>query len=322
MIVHTRIAQITLIALLAFLAGCEESGPARYYGYVEGEYVRVASPLPGRLTTLFVRRGQTVQPDQPLFVLENQFEVAARHEAAEQLSRAEALLADLQKGRRPEEVDVIEAQLGQAQSDLSLSKIRLARQQQLAQQGVATRDALDAAQTTYQRDAKRVEELHAQLAVSRLAGREDQIAAAAREVEAERAGLAQAEWNLEQKSVKSANSGLVTDTLYVDGEWVPAGSPVVVILPKENIKLRFFVPQNDLGALRVGADVEVGCDGCNAPIAAQISFISPQAEYTPPVIYSTESRAKLVYLVEARTSPEDAANLHPGQPIDVRMKGP
>ena len=90
------------------------------------------------------------------------------------------------------------------------------------------------------------------------------------------------------------------DTLYSEGEWVAAGNPVVSLLPPGNLKLRFFVPETAVGALKLGQAVRAACDGCSAPIAAKISYISRQAEFTPPVIYSREQRAKLVFLIEAR----------------------
>jgi len=111
----------------------------------------------------------------------------------------------------------------------------------------------------------------------------------------------------------------VVDTLFARGEWVPAGAPVVSLLPPANVKVRFFVPEPRLGSVTVGQKVALACDGCAAPIAGTVSFIAPQAEYTPPVIYSKDSRAKLVFLVEARPAPEDAVKLHPGQPIDVTL---
>jgi HlyD family secretion protein len=117
--------------------------------------------------------------------------------------------------------------------------------------------------------------------------------------------------------LRAPRDGQVTDTLYVQGEWVPAGSPVVALLPPANIKVRFFVPEKILGSVKTGQAVSVRCDGCEKPISAHISYISPQAEYTPPVIYSRENRAKLVFLVEARPAPVEAAELHPGQPVEV-----
>jgi HlyD family secretion protein len=106
----------------------------------------------------------------------------------------------------------------------------------------------------------------------------------------------------------------------VRGEWVPAGAPVVSVLPAANVKARFFVPETELGRVRVGQGVKLACDGCGAPIDAKVSFIATQAEFTPPVIYSKDSRAKLVFLVEARPSPADAVKLHPGQPVDVTLQ--
>jgi HlyD family secretion protein len=119
--------------------------------------------------------------------------------------------------------------------------------------------------------------------------------------------------------VAASVAGRVTDTLFARGDWVPSGAPVVSLLPPGNVKVRFFVPETQLGTVSVGQKVAVSCDGC-APISATVSFIAPQAEYTPPVIYSKESRSKLVFLVEAKPAPEDALKLHPGQPVDVALK--
>jgi HlyD family secretion protein len=112
---------------------------------------------------------------------------------------------------------------------------------------------------------------------------------------------------------------LIYDTFFVEGEWVPAGRPVVSLLPPGNIKLRFYVPEAVVGGLRVGQAVKVSCDGCGAPLAAAVSYVSPAAEFTPPIIYSRETRAKLVFLVEARPEAKDATRLKPGQPVDVSL---
>jgi HlyD family secretion protein len=113
-------------------------------------------------------------------------------------------------------------------------------------------------------------------------------------------------------------AALVNDTLYREGEWVGAGAPVASLLPPGNVKIRFYVPEPQLASLRVGAPVSVRCDGCASAVAAKISFIAPQAEYTPPVIYSRENRAKLVFLVEARPESTDAT-LNPGLPVEVAL---
>jgi HlyD family secretion protein len=112
----------------------------------------------------------------------------------------------------------------------------------------------------------------------------------------------------------------VHDTLYREGEWVAAGSPVVRLLPPGNVKVRFFVPQTEVGAIAPGRAASVHCDGCTADVPVTVTFVSTEAEFTPPIIYSNETRAKLVFMVEARPAPADAAKLRPGQPVSVTLK--
>jgi HlyD family secretion protein len=138
-------------------------------------------------------------------------------------------------------------------------------------------------------------------------------------VRALEAALAKAEWDLSQKRQTAPQAGLVFDTLYREGEWVAAGRPVVALLPPPNIKVRAFLPETQIGAIHPGDRVQVMVDGVGEPFIGKVSYISPQAEYTPPVIYSQESRDKLVFMIEAVFDPTTAANLHPGQPVDVRF---
>ncbi|MCA9688743.1 MAG: HlyD family secretion protein [Myxococcales bacterium] len=146
------------------------------------------------------------------------------------------------------------------------------------------------------------------------------LAAAGRHADAAEAALAQANWQLARKTVAATLAGRVTDTLFREGEWVPAGGPVVRMLPPGNIKLRFFVPEAVVGSLKVGRALAVRCDGCGADIPATLSYVSSQAEFTPPVIYSNEMRRKLVFMIEARPAPDQATRRHPGQPVSVLLK--
>jgi HlyD family secretion protein len=307
------------LAMLA-LASCGPAAERPLQGYAEGEYVRVASPFAGTLTKLDVQRGADVRPGMPLFALESGNEIAARREAEDRAKRAEAQLNNLRTGKRVPELDAIRAQLDQAETALRLSTAEFARQQDLVAKNFVSKQALDEARAGRDRDRAKVMELKALLASAQMPARPDEVRAAEFEVAAARQALAQADWRLKQKSALATVTGVVTGTNFVPGEWVPAGSPVVTILPPENIKVRFFVPEPGLGAIKVGQAVTLACDGCPAPIAATVSFIAPQAEFTPPVIYSKDSRAKLVFLVEARPAIADAAKLKPGQPVDVTLK--
>jgi HlyD family secretion protein len=305
-----------LVALAAAM-GLGGGGPLQLQGYVEGEYVYVASPVAGRLQSLEVARGTQVKAGAPLFRLDPSSEQPARDDAAAKLAQAKANLANLKKGKRPSEIEAIQAQLAQANAMLQLSAAQLRRQEHLIATHVASRETLDQAQADHARDTARVAELQAELETARLGARADEIEAAEQAVTAAKAQLAQADWRLGQLSQAAPKAGLVVDTLYRPGEWVTAGSPVIQMLPPENVKIRFFVPEPRLGSIQVGEEVKVRCDSCARGLVATISFISPDAEYTPPVIYSREMRAKLVYLVEAK--PSEPGALRPGQPVDVTL---
>ncbi|MES1167427.1 MAG: HlyD family secretion protein, partial [Pseudomonadota bacterium] len=109
------------------------------------------------------------------------------------------------------------------------------------------------------------------------------------------------------------------DTLYREGEFVAAGNPVVALLPPGNLKVRFFVPETDFAALKAGDRVTVSVTGRSAPLAGRVSYLSPQPEFTPPVLYNRDNRSKLVFMVEAVFEADAARDLHPGQPADVTL---
>jgi HlyD family secretion protein len=307
-------AAITLV-----VAGCSRGHVDSYQGYIEGRFVYVASPESGRLDHLSVARGQTIEAGHPLFELDKDPEAAEMRVVEHQLQTSEARLTDLQTGKRPAEVDVTRAQLEQAiAGKIQAGQILASDQAQYQAGGIPQTDVINA-QATAESSAAKVRELEASLAVDALPARAQQVKAQQGQVAADRASVADALWKLQQKSIASPRRGLIFDTLYREGEWIAAGDPVVELLPPENVEIRFFVPEPVMGKLRVGQDIRVSCDGCSANIRATISFISPQNEYTPPVIYSNENRSKLVFMVIARPSVQQAADLHPGQPVEVTL---
>ena len=308
-----------LPCFLLALGGCSHSALEVFNGYAEGEAVLIAAPLSGTLTQVHVKRGDTVAAQAPAFVLEQDSEQAARSEAQARLQNARAQVADLEKGRRPPELDAVRAQLAQAQAALRLSTRTLDRQHELVVQQFVSAASLDQFQTAVTQDSARVQELNDQVKIATLASRNDQIAAARALVTAAQAVVDQAQWRVRQKTQAIPSAGVVLDVMYREGETVAAMAPVVSLLPPGNIKARFFVPEVALGRIHLGDPVSLSCDGCTSPIAARLSFISPQAEYTAPIIYSRESRAALVFMVEAQPAPADALRLHPGQPLEVRL---
>lgn len=312
---------VLLLSVVAgLLSACGAPGRAQYQGYVEGEYVDVASSQAGRLQTLAVQRGDEVKAGAVLFTLEATLETAARQQAAQQLATAQAQYADLQTGKRPPEIAVVRAQLAQAVAAERNAAEQLRRDQEQFELHAISQVQLDNSRAQADSSSARVDELRNQLTVASLPGRAQQMAALAAQVNAARAQLDQANWRVTEKTVKAEHAGLIDDTLYRTGEWVMAGNPVVRMLPPANLKIRFFVPETVVGSLRRDQPVALHCDGCARDIAATIRYVSAQAEYTPPVIYSNDTRDKLVFMVEAWPTPADAALLHPGQPVAVSLK--
>jgi HlyD family secretion protein len=320
----SRAPTLAVIASAALLAaGCAPERPDTAQGYAEGEFVYVASPYAGTLERLAVVRGQKVAAGATLFVVEHAAEQAAVDAAAARIRNAQARLENLGEGRRAAELDVIRAQAASAATALTLSRTQLDQTERLFAQGFIAQARLDEAKAAVNRDAARVAEAKAQMEVGlQSLGRKPEIQAARAEIEAAQADLAQVTVRLDQKTGIAPADALVYDTFFRVGESVPAGSPVVSLLPPGNIKVRFYVPEAMVGSLAPRQAVTITCDGCPAPIAGEISYISPQAEYTPPVIYSRDSRAKLVFLVEARPAAADAVRLRPGQPAEVAVSRP
>jgi HlyD family secretion protein len=301
------------------LAACSHHDDT-YQGYVEGEFVYLGSSQSGTLTQLSVARGQTVAASEPVFALESVDEAAALQQAQQQLAAARAQLADLQTGKRRPEVNVTRAQLAQAVANARKAALQLTRNEAQYRAGGIAKAQLDDSRADADATAAQVHELTSQVEVALLPGRTQQLSAQSAQVAAAQAAVAQAQWKLGQKRVSAPAEGLVYDTLYRLGEWVQAGNPVVQMLPPRNVKVRFFVPETVVGKLALGRALTIHCDGCAADVAARITYLSSEAEYTPPVIYSNENRAKLVFMVEAHPSAADAVKLHPGQPVAVTLQ--
>jgi HlyD family secretion protein len=311
-----------VLAALVWIGLMSAPGPPSFQGYVEGEFVLVAPTVGGNLVTLSVQRGQHVSQGDPLFALEQADETGARNQAAALLQQARDRLANLAKGKRSPEIDVIVAQKAQAEAQLRLAQLELDRQKRLIGSVAFMKQQFDQAQATYDQQRGHLDELAAQLNVAEMSlGRDDELRAAVGDVEANQAALVQAQWKLDQKTVAAPGSGLVADTYFNPGEMIAAGQALVSILPPENIKVRFFLPEAALAQFPIGTKVAVRCDGCRSEIPASVRFVSPQAEYTPPVLYNRENRNRLVFMLEARPTAQPES-LRPGQPVDVALSEP
>jgi HlyD family secretion protein len=260
------------------VAGCGEKKDQPWLGYGEGDTAFIAAPQPGWVTRMKLQRGQEVHRGDLLFLLDDVHERTGRDQAVAVLTEAKASLA-------------------QERANLVYAQTELNRQNGLAHANAGTPTQLDLAQNTYRQSIAHIAQLQAQIAQMD-------------------ASLATADYSLSQRAIIAQTEGPVQDIYFREGEYVPASTPVISILPPQNVFVRFFVPESQLARLHLGQKVAISCDGCGAPVQANVSFIAQQEEFTPPVIFSIENREKLVFKAEARAP--GGLKIKPGQPVDVR----
>jgi len=268
--------RLALLSLL-LLAGCGQKQDDAWLGYGEGDYALISAPQAGWVTNLTVERGRIVHRGDLLFTLDSTEQVASRDQAQATLDQAKASLA-------------------QEEANLKYMTTALARQNGLARVNAGTADTRDQAENNARQSQARIAQLRAQISQME-------------------ASLSSADYTLSQRRVVAQTEGPVEDIYFRPGEYVPASTSVVSVLPPANIYVRFFVPETDFAKVHLGEKVRISCDGCK-PMDATITFIASQEEYTPPVIFSVGSREKLVFKLEARA--DGGLPVHPGQPVEVR----
>ena len=307
------------LPLAATLIQACAPAPPLATGYVEGEFVLAAPVETARLETLAVRRGDVVEAGGVLGSLEKRDAEIAVAQARAALAEARMKLENLRTGRREEEIAVLEAALVSANAQASEAERTLERQQNLIKRGATTAALLEDAVTAAEVAKARVAEARANLSVARLPARPAEISAAEAGVEQARAALENAEWRLSQRQLTIPVAGTVYDIIRNPGEIAGPQAPVLSVLPQGAVKLRVYVPEQALERISVGSRLSVNCSNCPDGLTASVTYIAPDPEFTPPVIYSIDNRQKLVYLVEAAPD-EGARQLKPGQIVDVDLE--
>jgi HlyD family secretion protein len=289
-------------------------------GYVEGDYVNLAPVTSAELAEVNVRMGDRVEAGAVVARQERTDAEIALAQAEAARGQAEAELANLKEGSRPEEIRVTEASLEAARVRLADAERQAQRNTELNRQGVVPQATLDTVITARDTAATEVAQLEAELAVQKLPARPQVVAAAESSLEGAEAAVRDAAWRLAKRDVTAPAPGEITDIFRRAGEIAGPTAPVAELLPDGAWKLVLYVGEPDVARLATGNRLAVRCDGCPAGLAATVSYVANEPEFTPPVIYSLENRQKLVYRVEARPAPGDAT-LRPGQIVDVSLAG-
>lgn len=280
--INSLCASCLFLLFIVSTSSCSSEQEKKAQGYIEGRYTYMATNVSGILKEIPVARGTYVKRGQLLFILDPQPE-------KDEFLAAEQNLKESISAR-----DAIAA-------NLEYAKLTYERYKVLVPKNAIQQSELDNARSKMNSTIAQLAQANAAIASSE-------------------AQLAQSKWVTEQKEVKAPLDALVFDTYYRIGEYTVANQAILSLLAPADIKAIFYVSETDLGAIKLGDIVKVKCDGCKDAYQARISFISPSAEYTPPVIYSEQTNYKLIYRIEAEFNSQDAIKMHPGQPISVKYE--
>lgn len=314
-----RFLQWIVISIFFLLSACSDHHTTHLLGYIEGRYVYLSSPISGQLIQLAVRKGEFVKPGQLAWKLDPQPEASELAAAEANLQAAQQDLENIKRGERNTIIKRLEAQISQAQANLIYSKKTYERNVELRKTNAISQAAVDQSRALFDADTQKLQETQANLAEAKLGARTHLILAQEAKVQSAQNAVTKYRWMVDQKTVQFTQAGYVQDTLFRQNEFVPSSKPVIQFLPPQNRIVVFFIPEKKLTQIRPGQTISFTCDGCNKPFSAVIDYISSQAEYTPPVIYSQDSREKLVYEVEAKVSESIAKDVTPGLPVEITL---
>lgn len=266
--------------LLVFIVGCKKHD-VHYNGYIDADLTYLSSDFSGRISEIIVQRGNRVNAGQLLFKLEQTNE--SRNVAISKANQNNLL-----------------AQKNELRNRINYAMINYKRDVQLQEQGATSKDDVDKARQDLSVLQNQLSAIDAQLTGNVL-------------------DTAQKTWQLERKQNIAPESGIIFDSYFNPHEYVQNGMPIVSLITAHNIKIIFFVPETDLGKIYLGESITFTSDGNSSVHHAIISYISAQAEYTPPIIFSSEDRQKLVFRIEAHLSNPNLTQIHLGQPVSLEL---
>ena len=282
-------------------------------GYIEGEELYLASPVAGTVASVFAVEGTRVAAGQQLFTIDPATLAAQQEQRQANVVSAQTQIASAEATARQADADVaaVRADADRARQDLA----RLLGVKRDDSAAVAGKD-IDAARAALRQANARV------VAAQKTAdARRAQVASTrAQEIEAQ-GGQREAQIRLNQLSPPAPAAGRIENVYFQPGEWVSANQAVIALLPDNKVKVRFYVPEQQVAWYTPGRIVHFSCDGCAPGLEGTIRYVSPRPEFTPPIIFSRDSRDRLVFMIEAY--PAKPANLQPGLPVDVQpLQGP
>jgi len=276
-------------------------------GYIEGEELYLASPVSVTVASVSAVEGTRVAPGQQLFRIDPATLGAQQEQKQANVAAAQTEIASAEANASQADADVSAAAATAVRAREDLARLLGVKRDDSA--AVASKD-IDAA-----RAALREADARVAAAQKTADARRAQVEASRAQAVEAKGGQREAQIRVNQLSPPAPAAGRIEDVYFQPGEWVSANQAVVALLPDNKVKVRFYVPEQQIAWYTPGRMVRFSCDACARGLEATIRYVSPRPEFTPPIIYSRDSRDRLVFMVEAY--PARPANLQPGLPVDV-----
>ncbi|HLA77964.1 MAG TPA: efflux RND transporter periplasmic adaptor subunit [Vicinamibacteria bacterium] len=305
---------------LRVLATREPAGLLRASGTAEAVEARVGFQAAGRVEEILVREGDRVAQGQVLARLDTAETEARRRQALAQIAAARALLDELTRGSRPEEVAQARSALAAAAERLLDAERDRERMRSLHQAGAVSRELLDKSALAGEVAAHQRAQALEQLRLLEQGPRAERIEAQRAQLDQAEAALSVIDANLANMTLRAPFPAVVSVRHREPGEAVSPGAPVLTLTNLDDRWVRIYVREDRIGAVQLGQAAALSSDTYRGKTyTGEVTFISPQAEFTPKSVQTTEERVKLVYAVKVRITGDDGHDLKPGMPADVAL---
>lgn len=317
------------VALLVWLGQMKAKDREVYYsGTIEAVQSELSFQVPGRVLAVNVREGQQVQKDQVLAKIDDSDYRARLEQAQANLDRAirnrSQAESNLSISRKTLPADVVraEAALQAARDTLDKAERNKKRYDQLYERQVVSAKEWDAVRLEYETARARFTESQAALSQARSnLKKEDtlrsEVEASSAQIKSLKSAVEQAELQLQYTELKAPYAGVVTSRNIEPGVVVSTGRQAITMADLSSVDLKIFVPETEIGKVKPGEPVDVRIDTFPDRIfKGNVTFISPEGEFTPKIIQTQKERVKIVFLVKV-SIPNPNLELKTGMPADA-----
>lgn len=320
---------LTLFILLLLVAGTtilfkknarHRADSLRLSGTIEATTVETSFRIPGRIRERLVDEGEMVRTGQLLATLELDELVREVHQRRADQQTAQAALAELEAGSRPEDIAQATAAMERLQAEAGRAASDLARLEQLFSNDVIAARDIEAARAAQQAADAAVTEAKERLLLLKNGPRRETLQQARARLASATAALSLVQNRVTHGTLTSPVNGIVLAKHAEPGEQVAIGSPMLTIGQLDEVWVRGFIPETELGRVRVGMSAQVSSDTFRGKsYHGTVSFIAPEAEFTPKNVQTEKERVKLVYRIKI-TLKNPNHELKPGMPVDAEIQ--